>query len=70
MIDVYVDGNWNTFLDSSAKHVTVFDKGKHYQMDEGVYGNFIDELEEKGYDCYFCPQLFSHPEWNGIIKYE
>ena len=70
MINVYVNGNWNTYLDGSIKYVTIFDKGECYQMDMYLYDKFIDDLEVTGYDCYFCPELFSHPEWNGIIKYE
>jgi len=70
MIDIYVNGDWNTSLEESEKHVTIFNRGDRYQMNVHMYDEFIDKLEETGYDCYFCPQLFSHPEWNGIIKYE
>jgi len=69
MIEVYVNGDWDASLEDS-KEVIVWELGTVYQMKKEMFGDFIDNLEEDGYDCYFCPQLFSHPNWNGIIKYE
>ena len=70
LIDVYVNGEWDTNLeDNKTKSVTIYSKGIHYQMDSKLFDNFIDKLENTGYDCYFSPQLFSHPDWDGIIIY-
>jgi len=69
LIDIYVNGEWDTSLELH-KEVVVYNKGMVYQMDQSLYEGFIDQLENWGFDCYLCPQLFSHPEWNGIIKYD
>ena len=69
LINVYVNGDWDTSLETQ-KEVVIFNRGIIYQMDEKLFDSFIDELEKEGYDCYFCPELFKHPDWNGIIKYD
>lgn len=68
VIEVYVNGTWDCSLEES-KSVTVYDRGTVYKMSEIHYDKFINQLEENGYDCYFSPELFSHPEWNGVIEY-
>lgn len=71
MIEVYVNGEFDTSLeDREDKTVIIYNKGEVYLMDESLFDKFIDDLEIKGYDCYFSPQLYSHPEWNGIIKFK
>jgi hypothetical protein len=67
-IQVWVNGDWDCSIDE-WRSVIVFDKGTVHEMKESDYDNFINQLEEDGFDCYFCPQLFSHPEWNGEIEY-
>jgi hypothetical protein len=34
-----------------------------------MYEQYIDDLEERGYDCYFCPEMYMHPQWNGEILF-
>ena len=67
LIEIYVNGDWDASLENDSK-VTIFNRGIVYQLDDSLYDYFIKNLEEKGYDCYFCPQLFRHPDWNGIIE--
>ncbi len=69
LVEIYVNGDWNTSLEDNNE-VVIYDKGTVYKLDDSLYDSFIDKLEDEGYDCYFCPELFKHPEWNGIIKYE
>jgi len=68
LLEVYVNGHWDADLIGSD-HVTIYDKGIVYQLDDSLYDKFIDSLETEGFDCYFCPQLFKNPNWNGIIKH-
>ena len=69
LVDVYVNGNWDASCEI-FKEVRVWVKGSVYQMDSNLFDKFIDNLEETGFDNYFCPQLFKNPDWNGIIIYE
>ena len=69
LVKIYVNGTWDTSLENNSE-VIIFDKGIVYELDDSIYNSFIDKLEKDGYDCYLCPELFNHPEWNGIIKYE
>jgi len=68
LVNVYVNGDWDTSFETQ-KEVRIFNRGIVYQIDEKLFDSFIDELEREGYDCYFCPELFRNPDWNGIIKY-
>ena len=69
MITVYLNGDWDASLEVN-KSVTIYEKGQVFKMDKSLFDKFIDDLEEKGFDCYFSPELFRHPEWNGIIEYK
>lgn len=69
LVRIYVNGTWDASLENNSE-VIIFDKGIVYELDDSIYNSFIDKLEEDGYDCYFCPELFNHPKWNGVIKYE
>jgi hypothetical protein len=68
LIEIYVNGDWNTSLEE-CPHIEIYDKGDIYVIKAELYDKFIDDLEKNGYNCYLCPQLFSHPNWNGIIKH-
>lgn len=71
LITVFVDGVWDTALeDREDKTLIIYEIGTLYQMDESLFDSFVDKLEEEGYDCYLSPDIYCHPEWNGIIKYE
>ena len=71
LVTIYLNGVFDTSLeDREDKTVIIYDKGQVYKIQESRYNKFIDDLELNGFDCYFCPELYSHPEWNGIIKYE
>lgn len=71
LVNVFVDGTWDcSHEDKIGKSpVVVYSKGKHVQMLASQYDAFIDNLEEIKYDCYFCPELYSHPQWNGEVIY-
>jgi hypothetical protein len=72
LVRVFVNGCWDVShedkLGDSA--VIIYDKGVCYEMLESNYDKFIDGLEEKGFDCYLSPEMYSHPQWNGQIIYE
>lgn len=68
LIEVYVNGNWDADMEINY-HVEIYNKGKVHLIKADMYNDFIDDLEEHGFDNYFCPQLFEHPDWNGIIIY-
>ena len=68
MLTILVDGEWDTSLEET-KDVLIYEEGTKYIIQNHLYNDFIDSLETKGYDCYFCIENFSHPEWSGIIKY-
>ena len=71
LVDVFVNGQWNASCQNKEdSSVIIYELGMVYQMDSSKFNGFVDKLEEEGFDCYLCPQLFSHPDWNGIIKYE
>jgi hypothetical protein len=65
-IEVWVDGEWDASIETT-KDVVVYSKGTVFTIQREDYNSFIDCLENKGYDCYFCPALFSHPDWSGNI---
>jgi len=69
MIDVYVNGEWDISF-KLHKEVVIYNKGQVFKMDKSLFDKFIDDLENEGYDCYFSPQLFRNPDWNGIIKFD
>jgi hypothetical protein len=68
LIEIYVDGSWNADF-TNFNHIEILEKGKVFLMKLELYDSFIDNLENNGFDNYFCPQLFKHPSWNGVIKY-
>jgi hypothetical protein len=69
LIEIYVNGSWNADMETNY-HVEIYNKGTVHLMKADLYADFIDDLEEHGFDNYFCPQLFSHPDWNGIIQFK
>ena len=70
LIRIYINGDFCTSLeDREDKSVYIYNKGQEFLIKQSLYDKFIDDLEENGYDCYLCPDLFIHPEWNGIIKF-
>lgn len=70
LINIYIDGEWdadhNAPTDKSP--VTIFDKGTHVQILADQYEQYIDDLEGRGHS-YFCPEVYAHPKWNGVIRH-
>ena len=71
LINIFINGTWDTAHEDSTDKspVRIFDKGTHVQILADQYDQYIDALEEKGYDCYLCLEMYSHPQWNGEILY-
>jgi hypothetical protein len=71
LINIFINGTWDTAHEDSTDKspIRIFDKGTHVQILADQYDQYIDALEEKGYDCYLCPEMYSHPQWNGEIIY-
>jgi hypothetical protein len=71
LINIFLNGTWEAdHEDQTDKSpVRIFDKGTHVQILASMYDQYIDDLEEKGFDNYFCPEMYSHPQWNGEIIY-
>ena len=71
LINIFLNGAWDADHEdhSDKSPVRVYDKGTHVQILESMYDQYIDDLEERGYDCYFCPEMYMHPQWNGEIIY-
>jgi hypothetical protein len=71
LINIFINGTWDTAHEDSTDKspIRIFDKGTHVQILANQYDQYIDALEEKGYDCYLCPEMYSHPQWNGEILY-
>ena len=71
LINIFINGTWDTAHEDSTDKspVRIFDKGTHVQILANQYDQYIDDLEERGYDCYLCLEMYSHPQWNGEILY-
>ena len=71
LINIFINGTWDTAHEdkSDTSPVIVFDKGTHIQILSSQYDQYIEGLEERGYDCYLCLEMYSHPQWNGEIIY-
>ncbi len=71
LINIFINGTWDTAHEDSTDKspVRIFDKGTHVQILADQYDQYIDDLEERGYDCYLCLEMYSHPQWNGEIIY-
>lgn len=71
LITVYVNGTWDvSFEEREDKSIHIYDTGMYFSIKKELYDSFIDSLEDNGFDCYLCPELFKHPDWNGIIEYK
>ena len=71
LINIFINGTWDTSHEDKTDKspIRIFDKGTHIQILADQYDQYIDDLEEKGYDCYLCPEMYAHPQWNGEIIY-
>ena len=71
LINIFINGTWDTAHEDSTDKspIRIFDKGTHVQILANQYDQYIDALEEKGYDCYLCLEMYAHPKWNGEILY-
>ena len=71
LINIFINGTWDTAHEDSTDKspIRIFDKGTHVQILANQYDQYIDALEEKGYDCYLCLEMYAHPQWNGEILY-
>ena len=71
LINIFINGTWDTSHEDKTDKspIRIFDKGTHIQILADQYDQYIDDLEEKGYDCYLCLEMYSHPQWNGEIIY-
>ena len=71
LINIFINGTWDTAHEDKTDKspVRIFDKGTHIQILADQYDQYIDDLEEKGYDCYLCLEMYAHPQWNGEIIY-
>jgi hypothetical protein len=70
LIRVFVNGTWESAEDTKDGSVIVYDTGQVWEIKEELYDKFIDDLEATGFDCYLCPEMYSHPSWNGKIFYD
>ena len=69
LINIFINGTWDTSHEDKTDKSPIFDKGTHIQILADQYDQYIDDLEEKGYDCYLCLEMYAHPQWNGEIIY-
>lgn len=69
LVNIFIDGSWDTAHEDKTDKspVRIFDKGTHVQVLAAQYDQYIDDLEKRGFDCYLCPEMYSHPQWNGEI---
>ena len=63
--EVFVNGFYDTSF-SEVKYVEVVHVGEVRMMTMKELTEFEDSL---AFDSYLCPELFSHPDWNGEIKF-
>lgn len=71
LIRIFINGHWETnHEDKTDKSpIRIWDKGTEVHILSEQYNQYIDDLEKRGYDCYLCPEMYSHPQWNGEIIY-
>jgi hypothetical protein len=71
LISIFIDGDWDTSHEDKGdtSPVRIFNKGKVVQIQAHMYEQYIDDLEERRFDCYFSPDMYAHPQWNGEIIY-
>ena len=67
LINIFINGTWDAEHEADISPLRIFDKGTHVQILASQYDQYIDDLEEKGVDCYLCPEMYSNPKWNGEI---
>jgi hypothetical protein len=69
LVNIFINGDWDTAHEDKTDKspVTIFDRGTHIQVLAEQYDQYIRDLKERGYDCYLCPEMYSHPRWNGEI---
>lgn len=72
LVNIFIDGEWDCSHEDKTDNspVRIFDKGTHVQIKASDYDQYIDDLEERGYDCYLCPEMYAHPQWNGEFIFE
>jgi hypothetical protein len=69
IVDVFVNGTWDAALEKTEQ-VEIYNVGVVHKIRVGDFDKFIEDLEVDGYDCYLCPALFSHPNWNGTFVFK
>ena len=71
LINIFINGNWETSHEdkTDTSPVIIYEIGTHVQILASMYEQYIDDLEERGYDCYFSPEMYMHPQWNGEILF-
>lgn len=69
LITIYINGCWDAdHTDATdTSPVRIFEKGTVVQVIASQYDQYIEDLEERGYDCYLCPDMYANPKWNGEI---
>jgi hypothetical protein len=69
LVTIFLNGDWDTSHEDKGdtSPVRIFDKGEVYKILASDYDQYIDDLEERGYDCYLCLEMYAHPQWNGEI---
>jgi hypothetical protein len=71
LINIYINGEYNTnhYDNTDTSPVVIEKKGTLVQILASQYNQYIDDLEERGYDSYFCPEMYQNPKWNGEILF-
>jgi hypothetical protein len=71
LINIFINGDWDTAHEDKTDNspIRIWDRGTHVQILANQYKQYINDLEERGYDCYLCLERYSHPQWNGEIIY-
>lgn len=70
LVAVYINGVWESAEDTPDGSVNIYEVGTIVEIKRDLCEKFINDLEDSGeYDNYFCPEMYSHPNWNGRINY-
>lgn len=69
LVTIFIDGDWETSHEDKTDKspIRIFDKGQVVTILAEQYNQYINDLEDRGFDCYICLEKYSHPQWNGEI---
>jgi hypothetical protein len=74
LVSVYINGVWSVpnrpDEGNTTNDLVIYEIGELYiQCSESKYSELYNNGYFEDFDCFLCPEMFSNPEWSGIIRF-